>query len=136
VSLLSDDADLDLWKRRKLLEMQKRFLVKKAEEEKRKAGEEVPPKEKTQARDVLKKIFVGRAFEVWDAAWKQYPQVMERLEPNLARLVLSGEITEHVDEGQLLQIMRMIGLKLRFDVKIKILEHGKFKTISEKLKEA
>ena len=119
-----------------MLEMQKRLLIKKSEEEKRKAGEGAQPKEKTQPRDVLKKIFVGRAFEVWDAAWKQYPQVMERLEPNLARLVLSGEITEHVDEGQLLQIMRMIGIKLRFDVKIKILEHGKFKTISEKLKEA
>jgi len=133
---LSDDAALDLWKRRKLLELQKRLLVKKAEEEKRKAGEDALLKEKPQPRDILKKLFVGRAFEVWNAAWQQYPKVMERLEPDFARLVQSGEITERIDEGKLLQIMRMIGLRIRFDVKIKILEDGKFKTISEKLKEA
>jgi len=135
VDLLSEDAGLDLWKRRRLLEMQKRLLSKKAEEEKKKVEEESAPKEKIQARDILKKIVVGRALEVWDLMWKQYPEVMKRLEPGLARLVLRGEINEPLDEGQLLAILRSIGLRPKFDVKIRILEDGKYKSISDKLKE-
>jgi len=131
---MPEDTDLDLWKRRRLLEMQKRLMAKKAEDEKRKAEAEEPPK-KIQPRDILKKIFVGRAIEVWDAAWRQYPEVMKRLEPSFARLVLSGEVKETLDENQLLMILRTIGVNPKFDVKIRILEDGKFKSISEKLKE-
>jgi len=131
---MPEDTDLDLWKRRRLLEMQKRLMAKKAEDEKRKAEAEEPPK-KIQPRDILKKIFVGRAIEVWDAAWRQYPEVMKRLEPSFARLVLSGEVKETLDESQLLMILRTIGVNPKFDVKIRILEDGKFKSISEKLKE-
>ena len=131
---LSEDTDLDLWKRRRLLEMQRHLLAKKSEQEKSRA-EQDQQKEKPQPRDILKKIFVGRAMEVWDMAWRQYPEVMKRLEPDLARLVLLGEVDESLDESQLLTILRAIGLKLRFDVKIRILEDGKYKTISEKLKE-
>jgi DNA-binding TFAR19-related protein (PDSD5 family) len=85
--------------------------------------------------EILKKIFVGRATEVWDAAWRQYPEAMKRLEPSFARLVLSGEVNETLDESKLLMILRTIGVNPKFDVKIRILEDGKFKSISEKLKE-
>ncbi|MEM2943054.1 MAG: DNA-binding protein [Candidatus Bathyarchaeia archaeon] len=130
---MSESIDLDLWKRRRMLEMQRRLLAKKSEEAKK--LEESQQKERMQPREILKKIFVGRAMEVWDLAWKQYPEVMKRLEPNLARLVLLGEVNETLDESQLLLILRTIGLKPRFDVKIRILEDGRYKTISEKLKE-
>jgi len=115
--------------------MQKRLLAKKTEEEKERVDEEVPQKEKVEAREVLKRIFVGRAMEVWDLACRQYPDIMKRLEAGLTRMVLSGEITEPLDEGQLLYVLRTMGLNIRFDVKIRILEDGRFKTISEKLKE-
>lgn len=131
---LSEDADIDLWKRRRLLEMQKRLLMKKSEEERKKTEQEQPA-DKNAPKEILKKIFVGRAMEVWDVAWKQYPNIMKRLEPNLARLVQNGEINEALDENQLLLILRTIGLNLRFDTKIRILEDGKYKSISEKLKE-
>jgi len=127
--------DLELWKRRRLLEMQKRLLAKKTEEEKGRVDEEGPQKEKVEAREVLKRILVGRAMEVWDLACRQYPDMMKRLEAGLTRMVLSGEITEPLDEGQLLYVLRTMGLNIRFDVKIRILEDGRFKTISEKLKE-
>jgi DNA-binding TFAR19-related protein (PDSD5 family) len=131
---LSEDAELDLWKRKKLLEMQKRFMAKKAEEEQKKIQED-KPKSDIKPKDVLKRIFIGRAMEVWDQAWKQYPEIMQKLEPDLARLVISGEIDGLIDENQLLQILRTIGLDVRFDLRIKILRNGKLKTISEKLKE-
>ncbi|MCK5627366.1 hypothetical protein KAI23_05310, partial [Candidatus Bathyarchaeota archaeon] len=74
-------------------------------------------------------------MEVWDQAWKQYPEIMQKLEPDLARLVMGGEIDGPIDENQLLHILRTIGLDVRFDLRIKILRNGKLKTISEKLKE-
>lgn len=131
---MSEDADIDLWKRRRLFEMQKRLLMKKSEEERKKTEQEQPA-DKDAPKEILKKIFVGRAMEVWDVAWKQYPSIMKRLEPDLARLVKNGEINEALDENQLLLILRTIGLNLRFDTKIRILEDGKYKSISEKLKE-
>ncbi|MEM2107268.1 MAG: hypothetical protein QXI59_02295 [Candidatus Bathyarchaeia archaeon] len=130
---MSEDTDLDLLKKRKLLEMQKRLLAKKIEEDTM-VGSEAGIK-KIDSREVLKKIFVGRAEEVWDAACRQYPQAMKRLEDGLARMVLRREISETLDEGQLLYILRALGLKPRFDVKIRILEGGRLKSISEKLKE-
>jgi len=114
--------------------MQKRLMAKKVEEEKKKKQEDKQP-DKMQVRDVLKRIFVGRAMEVWDQAWKQYPEIMQQLELNLAHLVMSGEIDGPIDENQLLHILRSIGLDVRFDLRIKILRNGKLKTISEKLKE-
>ena len=114
--------------------MQKRLLMKKSEEERKKTEQEQPA-DKNAPKELLKKIFVGRAMEVWDVAWKQYPNIMKRLEPDLARLVQNGEINEALDENQLLLILRTIGLNLRFDTKIRILEDGKYKSISEKLKE-
>jgi len=131
---LSEDAELNLWKRKKLLEMQKRLMVKKVEEEQKK-NQEDKAKPIIKPKDVLKRIFVGRAIEVWDQAWKQYPNIMLKLEPDLARLVMSGEIEESIDENQLLHILRTIGLDVRFNLRIKILRNGKLKTISEKLKE-
>ncbi|MCJ7759587.1 hypothetical protein MUP59_00390 [Candidatus Bathyarchaeota archaeon] len=131
---MSEDADIDLWKRRRLFEMQKRLLMKKSEEERKKTEQEQPA-DKNTPKEILKKIFVGRAMEVWDVAWKQYPNIMKRLEPDLARLVQNGEINEALDENQLLLILRTIGLNLRFDTKIRILEDGKYKSISEKLKD-
>jgi len=130
---MSEDTELDILKKRKLLEMQRRLLAKKIEEDRRidlEAGTK-----KINSREVLKRIFVGRAEEVWDAACRQYPQAMKRLEESLARMVLRGEISETLDEEQLLYILRTIGLKPRFDVKIRILEGGRLKSISEKLKE-
>ena len=131
---LSEDAELDLWKRKRLLEMQKRLMAKKVEEEQKK-NQEDKPKSDIKPKDVLKRIFIGRAMEVWDQAWKQYPEIMQKLEPDLARLVMGGEIDGPIDENQLLHILRTIGLDVRFDLRIKILRNGKLKTISEKLKE-
>jgi len=130
---LAEDAELDLWKRKRLLEMQKRLTAKKVEEEQKK-NQEDKPKSDIKPKDVLKRIFIGRAMEVWDQAWKQYPEIMQKLEPDLARLVMSGEIDGPIDENQLLHILRTIGLDVRFDLRIKILRNGKLKTISEKLK--
>jgi len=125
---LSDE--LELYKRRKLLEMQMRLLAKKAEGEKKQEELERPPDPK----EVLNRIFVDRAWEVFEAARRQYPQVTQTLQDELVRLIQSGKLKEKITGEQLLWLFRKIGLDVRMETKIRILESGELKTIAEKLK--
>jgi len=125
---LSDE--LELYKRKKLLEMQMRLLAKKAEEEKTQEEPETAPDPK----EVLNRIFVHRAWEVFEAARRQYPQVTQTLQDELVRLILSGKLKEQITGEQLLWLFRKMGLDVRMETKIRILESGELKTIAEKLK--
>jgi len=127
---LSEEKELELYKRKKLLEMQMRLLAKKAEEEKKQEEPERAPDPK----EVLNRIFVSRAWEVFEAARRQYPQVTQTLQDELVRLVLSGKLKEQITGEQLLWLFRKIGLDVRMETKIRILESGELKTIAEKLK--
>jgi len=127
---LSEDKELELYKRKKLLEMQMRLLARKAEEEKKQEEVEKAP----DSRDVLNRLFVGRAWEVFETARRQYPQVIQILQDELVRLVLSGKLKEQITGEQLLWLFRKMGLNVRMETKIRILESGELKTVAEKLK--
>jgi len=127
---LSEEKELELYKRKRLLEMQMHLLTKKAEEEKKEAEVERVPDPK----EVLNRIFVGRAWEVFEVARRQYPQVTQTLQDELVRLILSGKLKEQITGEQLLWLFRKMGLDVRMETKIRILESGELKTVAEKLK--
>jgi len=127
---LSEEKELELYKRKKLLEMQMRLLAKKAEEEKKQEEPERAPDPK----EVLNRIFVDRAWEVFEAARRQYPRVTQTLQDELVRLISSGKLKEQITGEQLLWLFRKMGLDVRMETKIRILESGELKTIAEKLK--
>jgi len=123
---LSDDRELEMLKRRRLLEMQRRLMGRKDVE---------PPEPKVRPREVLDKIFYGRAWEVWRAAETQFPAAMKKLESVLADLVSSKKIRKRVSGEELLWFLRRIGLNVQMKTKIRIYESGELKTIAQKLKE-
>jgi len=127
---LSEENELELYKRKRLLEMQMHLLTKKAEEEKKQEEPERAPDPK----EVLNRIFIGRAWEVFEAARRQYPQVTQALQDELVRLILSGKLKEQITGEQLLWLFRKMGLDVRMETKIRILESGELKTVAEKLK--
>jgi len=127
---LSEEKELELYKRKKLLEMQMRLLAKKAEEEKKQEEPERAPDPK----EVLNRIFVDRAWEVFETARRQYPRVTQTLQDELVRLISSGKLKEQITGEQLLWLFRKMGLDVRMETKIRILESGELKTIAEKLK--
>ena len=127
---MSEEKELELYKRKKLLEMQMRLLAKKAEEEKKQEEPERAPDPK----EVLNRIFVDRAWEVFEAARRQYPRVTQTLQDELVRLISSGKLKEQITGEQLLWLFRKMGLDVRMETKIRILESGELKTIAEKLK--
>lgn len=131
---LSDDEELELWKRKRLLEMRKRLLIKRAEEtaEKGEAGE----KRAGGPREALNSVFVGRAWEVWRAAEQQYPSLTSKLEAALAELIRSGRLRGPVSGEELYWLFRRLGVMVRLETRIRILERGELKSIAEKLREA
>ena len=120
------DEKLELLRRRRMAELMKRLQTRKAEEG-RKAED---PKK------ILRRIVMDRAWEVLKAVESQYPEATRRIEEQLAHLVSKGELEGPILGGQLLWLFRSLGMKVRLETRICILEHGKLKTIGEKLKES
>ena len=117
------DVELERLRRRKLSKLSKRFLRKKEER-----------KEENNKQNVLNEVFVGRAWEVFHATRAQYPQVAERLRKVLVQLASSGKITRVTGE-ELYFLLRKMGLRVRLKTTIRISEHGKLRSIEEKLRQ-
>jgi len=111
-----------------MLEM-KKYLEKKAEAEK----DEV--KQKTDPHDVLNRSLIGRAWEVLEAARLQYPQAAREVEQALVKLILSGRVRDKITGEELHGLFYRLGFKVRLKTQIRVMEHGKLKSLEEKIKE-
>lgn len=110
-----------------MLEFKRKLLLENAKKTE-------PKEEKHDTRSILKKVFVGRAWEVWDAAKRQYPTMVSRVGKVLVSLILSRKITGPIDGGQLYWLFRRLGIPVRIETKIRFYESGKLKTLEEKIK--
>jgi DNA-binding TFAR19-related protein (PDSD5 family) len=112
-----------------MLELQRKMLMKKEEKE-------APPKpEEPSHREILGRYFEGRAWEVYDTAWAQFPQVMPQVEEALVEAFKSGKVRERVDGEGLYQFLREVGLPVRLNTTIRYKEHGELKTIGQRMRE-
>jgi DNA-binding TFAR19-related protein (PDSD5 family) len=123
---VSKDKELELLRRQRMARLMNRLQTRKTEEG-RKAED---PKK------ILRRIVTDRAWEVLKAAESQYPKATCRVEEQLAHLVSKGELDGPILGGQLLWLFRRLGMNVRLETRIRILEHEKLKTIGEKLKES
>lgn len=121
---MPEDKELERWKHQKLLEMKKRRLAKEAGQE----------KETENPKKVLSRVLIGRAMEVLNTAERQYPEASYQIEEALAQLISTGKLKGPVNGEQLLWFFKRLGLNVRLETHIRILEHGELKTIEEKLK--
>ncbi len=131
LSSLSDESGLELWKQKKLLEMRRLMLQKEAAKDK----PEKPPEE-MDPNKILEKLFVGRAWEVYHAAERQYPTITEKVKEAFVQLYQQGKFKGQITGEQLLWFFRDLGLNVRLETKIRILESGELKTLAQKLKES
>ncbi len=123
---MTGDSELERIKRQRLAEMQKSLAAK--QEQAQAASNKLDPAQ------VLRKIFVGRAWEVYSAAMQQYPRISEQIFRELALLVQAGQLLGQITGEQLYGLLRQIGLDIRLDTKIQVLEHGELKSIADKFK--
>jgi len=122
------DLEFELIKRRKLLEMKKR-LEKKPETGKNEDSQKIQPK------DLLARFFIGRAWEVFNAARLQYPQAAEEVEKTLVKLIAEGRIKSKITGEELYGLFYRLGLRIKLETRINILEHGELKSLEQKMRE-
>jgi DNA-binding TFAR19-related protein (PDSD5 family) len=94
-----------------------------------------PSTSKLEPSKILQRVLVGRAWEVYNAAMQQYPRIADQVFRELAQLVQSGELQGQITGEQLYGLLRQIGLDVRLDTKIQVLEHGELKSIADKFRE-
>jgi len=121
------DTELETLRRRKLQEL-KRQLGKKPIPETEKP-QEVGPKE------ILNRFFFNRAWEVLNAAKAQYPEVAANVEKTLVKLIAEGKIRSRISGGELYGLFLRLGFRVRLQTHIRVLEHGKVKSLEEKIRE-
>ena len=100
MGLMGDD-ELERLRRRRLAQLQNRLLDGREEQVDR------GRKGKEGKEDLLRRVFVGRAWEVFQATQKQYPQVAKRLGEVLAQLVSSGKINQELLSSSNLHILSL-----------------------------
>ena len=122
---MSEDAELERLKVRRMQEMQRRL-----DQEKEKLSTPKQPR----PREILKTILVGRAWEVLDAAAAQYPEPTRALEGELAKLVRQGKLKGPITAEQLLCLLRSLGINVRLETKIQVYESGELKSLADKFR--
>ena len=124
-----EGEELELLKRRRLVEMMQRRL--KEEQEKLRA-------EATAAEDPRSLVvsrLVGRGLEVLEAAEAQYPQAAMAVVRALARLIKQGRVKGYISGEELYGVFLSLGLKVRLPVKVSYEKHGERKELSELIRE-
>jgi len=116
------DRELLAIRRKRFRELQRRVASKEKKEE------------KIDADKVLNRVFKGRAWEVFNSARYQYPEIMNKIRDALVKLVLAGRLSE-INGEQLYVFLRSIGLRVKLNTEIRFTDHGKLKSLAEKLRE-
>ena len=121
------EYELEKLKRKKMQELQRRLMKQKQEPQEE-------PKEPS-SKEVLDRYFVGRAWEVFNAARAQFPNVMVQVENALVEAMKAGRIKRRIDGESLYQFLRQIGVQVRLQTTIRFEEHGELKTLDQKVRE-
>jgi len=127
-----EDKDLERLKEKRLAEMQKN-LSSQQRQEKIASLKEEQKDNKPSSREIVIKQLGYRGLEVLQNAEHQFPKETQIVLLKLSELILSGDITEVLDGGNLLALFRSIGIDVRMKTKINVEKDGKFVSLSDKL---
>ncbi len=130
-----EDPDIAIIKARKLKELQEKAALEKARETKDRAKEAKKESSQLSDRQILAPYLYDRADEVLRLAESQYPVQTRAIVGRIAELVRSGEIQQRISGGELLALFRSVGLRVRVNTTIKVEDHGKLISFSDKLKQ-
>lgn len=125
-----EDPDIAIIKARKMKELRD----KAAAFEKAKKREQQPTPQKDNDREIISTYLYDRGEEVLKLAESQYPYQTKAILARIIELIKAGEISQ-ISGGELLALFRSIGLKIRVNTSIKIEDHGKLVSLSDKLKQ-
>ena len=129
---MSEDKDLERLQAKRLEEMRKNLSFQR-KQGKIAASEKEEKGNKPSPREIVIKRLGYRGLEVLQNAEYQFPKETEIISLKLSELISSGDITEVLDGGNLLELFRSVGINVRMKTKINVEKDGKFVSLSDKL---
>jgi len=129
---MSEDKDLERLQAKRLEEMRKNLSFQR-KQGKIAASEKEEKGNKPSPREIVIKQLGYRGLEVLQNAEYQFPKETEIISLKLSELISSGDITEVLDGGNLLELFRSVGINVRMKTKINVEKDGKFVSLSDKL---
>jgi DNA-binding TFAR19-related protein (PDSD5 family) len=87
------------------------------------------------SREIITSYLYDRGEEVLNLAESQFPTQTRTIVDRIAELIKAGEINQRISGGELLALFRSIGINIRINTSIKIEDHGKMVSFSDKLKQ-
>ena len=127
-----EDKDLERLKAKRLAEMRDNISSQR-EQKKIAASQKEQQGKKLSPHEIVVKRLGYRGMEVLQNAEYQFPKETEIIVLKLSELILSGDIKEVLDGGNLLALFRSVGLNVRMKTKINVEKDGKFVSLSNKL---
>lgn len=124
---MSEEEEIKFLKKKLLLRWQKEYLMRQLESRRRE--EIINPEE------YVRSHLTPKAIEVLEAAKSQYPNIMPKVIKAIAEVIARGEVETPIDAITLLNTLRLIGLDVRLESKIKFYKKGKYMDIRQYLKE-
>jgi DNA-binding TFAR19-related protein (PDSD5 family) len=128
-----EDPDIAIIKARKMKEMWKQAAeLEKAKTIKKQQAQRTQPKTD---REIVLEYLYDRAEEVLNLAEYQFPSQTKIIVSRIADLIRIGELQQRISGGELLMLFRSVGINVRLNTSIKIEDHGKLVSFSDKLRQ-
>jgi DNA-binding TFAR19-related protein (PDSD5 family) len=130
-----EDPDIEIIKARKMRALREQAAgLEKARSERRRF-EESKTQNKRNNREIISDFLYDRGEEVLKLAESQFPIQTKSLINEIVELIRIGDIGQRISGGELLALFRSVGLNVRVSTTIKIEDHGKLVSLSDKLKQ-
>ncbi len=127
-----EDSDLAIIKARKMKELREYMSLMEREKLKR---QEAESRSRRTDREVILDYLYDRGDEVLRLAELQFPIQTKAIVHRIVELIKFGELNQSISGGELLALFRSVGLSVRVNNNIKIEDHGKLISFSERLKQ-
>lgn len=129
-----EDPDIAIIKARKMKALKEQAAAIERSRIKQQQQESTLQPKKTD-RDIVSDYLYNRGEEVLNLAEFQFPIQTKSIINGIVELIRMGEIKQRISGGELLALFRSVGINVRINTSIKIEDHGKLVSFSEKLKQ-
>jgi DNA-binding TFAR19-related protein (PDSD5 family) len=130
-----EDPDIAIIKARKMKELREQAAALENARMKKQQQEEEMLRPKKTDREIISGYLYDRGKEVLNLAESQFPLQTKSIVSGLVELIKRGEIKQNISGGELLALFRSVGINVRINTSIKIEDHGKLVSFSDKLKQ-
>ena len=130
-----EDPDIAIIKARKMRALREQAAGLEKARIERHRFEESRTQNKRSNREIISDYLYDRGDEVLKLAESQFPVQTTSLINEIVELIRIGDIRQRISGGELLALFRSVGLNVRVSTTIKIEDHGKLVSLSDKLKQ-